>query len=272
MFLFGLPMVLRDENNDGGESGSGGSGEFTPEQLEQIEGIIGAQLPKVVNSAVTSQMGRAMPKALAEAFGSDEFKAVMKEQVKDLVPTGGQGGSGSDDDKKKAGSEADEALRKRVEELATNLESETKARQEAERLRQESENQRVLDGGITRFRELVQPKVIPGLLDPFVKLSRESITLDDDGQPVLTVMRPKYKGGKPEEQKVVIDEEGVKDFLSNKQFQPFLPAPGGGGGGKKNQSGSGARQRVQGGDVNQGEEDVWADLEAAGVTADSLLT
>jgi hypothetical protein len=153
-------------------------------------GLSEEDVGKIVNAAVTSQLNRALPKAL-EAAGL-KLPELIQAQLAAIKPP-----ESPDDPAKpgKPGTKSD--LEKTVQELAKKLEDAEKATKEAERQRIEAEQARRHDAAVTAFRSALQPKIRQELLDVAVShwgSTEKRLTLSEDGSPLLRVKRAPYKG------------------------------------------------------------------------------
>lgn len=238
--------ILRDKaNGDGGDNGGGGGGKagepFTPEQLTALGTIVG----QTVNSAVTNHMSRNLGKGISEALKGLNWGEVLGPEIAKLAPKGddsggkGGGGTGADDGKGKAG--GDPVLQQQLSKLAGELEKERQARQESDRLRLETENQRRVDQATTELRGLLQPKLRPELLDVFLRdltVGQKRLTVGEDGKATLKVKKAPYKGA-PEQDEDLPLAEAVQLLLEREETKAFLPAPGGGPGKRGGAPGTG---------------------------------
>lgn len=268
MFLRNGAAILRNQDNPPDDNTGAGDG---------AKVLTEEEVGRIVNAAVTSQLNRAIPKALGDALGKLDLKGQIAEAVKELVPQLAPpqkgDGSGGGDGKGHQVSEVEAKLQKQLEAIATELEKEKKARQDAEQARIEAENQRKRDAALTAFRSGVAAKIKPELQDVFVEhFGSRRLKLAEDGTPLLTVRRAPYKGA-PEEDMDLPLEEALPIFLASKEVQPFLPAPGGqqGADGRGNQRRVAPRVPGNGASDTEKADAALAALQEKGIDIDVLL-
>lgn len=196
-------VVLRAKAGDV-DSGGGDNGDQT-------------DVTAIVNSAVTSQLKRLLPKAIGEAIGGLKLDEQIAVAIEKLKPAPEQ------EPEKKGESE----IEKRLAALTSKLEAETKARREAEQRSVEADEKRRFDGAKVALRNSLQPKVKPELLDVLTDNLALSgrLKLTDEGA-TLRVKHSPYKG-EPESDLDLPLADAVTAFLASNESKPFLPAPGG---------------------------------------------
>ncbi len=200
------------------QSGSQNSSDQNQEpKVDQTE------IANLVNSAVTAQLKRALPKALdgimpvvQEAISKqfEELKAKPQDEPKDKQ------------DPAKPPPEI-LAMQRQLEEMKTKV-------QEAENRREAAERKQRDDRAFAELRNhLAKGGVRPELLDDFAKVlfhADKRVEFDADGSPLIRVRVPVGKG-LPEEEQVFPLEAGVSQLLKSKGAAPYMPPPGGAGGG-----------------------------------------
>lgn len=231
MFIRRGSAILRSPDPDPGAGGGGGADSGFNEAQQ-------AAIGKIVNSAISSHMGRIDFSAkVAEGLKAVKWGEVLAEPVKALLE---QKPQADDDDPAKPGKGGkaskggDSALEAQLQKLAGDLETERAARKAAEMATTAAEQKRLLDGATTNFRNGLQPKLRPELLDVAVGHFGTALKVDDKGIALLRVKKAPYKGA-PEEDMDVPLIEGLPILLASEGMKPFLPAPGGnnGNGGRK---------------------------------------
>ena len=179
-------------------------------------------IANLVNSAVTAQLKRALPKAL-EGIMPMVQETISKhfEELKATKPT--------DEPKDKEAKPPPEivAMQRQLEEMKTKV-------QEAENRREAAERKQRDDRAFAELRNhLAKGGVRPELLDDFAKVlfhADKRVEFDADGSPLIRVRVPVGKG-LPEEDQVFPLEAGVSQLLKTKGAAPYMPPPGGAGGG-----------------------------------------
>lgn len=218
-----------------GESGSGGGGAAAEPFTEAQLGVIG----QTVNSAITAHLKRSLPGAVTEGFKSLNLGETIAAEVAKLAPP--KSAEGDDDKGKgKGGKGTDPAIEQQLKDLATKLETSENARIAADKARVDAEQKRLLDGASSQFRNGLQPKLRPELLDVAVGHFGRELKLAEDGSALIRVRRAPYKGA-PEQDEDVPLAEGLPLLLASEGMKPFLPAPGGGGADQKRGGGGPAR-------------------------------
>lgn len=226
MFIQRGSAILRAPEPDPA-AGTGGGGEALTEVQQ-------AAIGKIVNSAITSHLGRIdFGAKVAEGLKTVKWSEVLAEPMKALLeqtPGSGTGGGG-DDDPSKAGGKAgkvskDPAVEQQLKSLAEKLEASEKKAAAADQARAEAEQKRLLDGATTSFRNGLQSKLRPELLDVAVGHFGVGLKVDEKGNALYRVKKAPYKGA-PEEDMDLPLVEALPILLANESMKPFLPAPGG---------------------------------------------
>lgn len=225
---------------EGGDGGTGGGAvePFTEAQL--------AVIGQTVNSAITTHLKRSLPGAVAEGFKSLNIAETIATEVAKLAPA--KPAEGGDDDGKGKGKgkgSTDPVIEQQLKDLATKLEASEAKATAADKARVEAEQKRLLDGATTAFRNALQPKLRPELLDVAVGHFGRDLKLAEDGSPLYRVKRAPYKGA-PEEDAEVPLAEALPILLASEGLKPFLPPPGGGGSGEKLRGGNGGPRMPSG--------------------------
>lgn len=168
-----------------------------------------ANLPNIVNSAVASQLKRALgglDKMIADAVGKASAGAPPPQ------PPPAQG------DATKAIDPALAKLREELDSHKRELEAERKTRRETE---ERSRNERT-EGAL---REALRKGVRAELLDgAFHALKARSLRFEEDGTPRLAISRSRERGRAAEEVAFSI-EEGVADWLKSDEAKAYVPPP-----------------------------------------------
>ena len=204
------------------------------ENSEEKTSLTEEDIGKIVNAAVTSQLKRAIPNAIAESLKTVDWSGtlgtIVDEKLKTFQPPAPEKGQESE------GSKADPKIEAQLRAMSEKLEASERRAKEAEDARAQVELQRQRDAGISAFRSKVSEKVRPELLDVFVEhFAGKRLELDEKGNPLFSVKRSPYRGAPEEDVKLSL-EEAIPILLTSKEVSPFLPAPGG-------QQGNGAGKR-----------------------------
>lgn len=196
---------------------NGGSNQTpNPDQDGKQPGVDPQELANLVNSAVSAQLKRALPKAI-EGIVPSLIEGVTKQlgdkqPPKDPEPT----------DKPKPSPEL-VALQRSHEELKTQLQREREAREAAERRQRD-------DRAFADLRaQLSAGGVRAELVDTWAKVlfhADKRVEFDESGAPLLKVKVSPGKG-MPEEEQLFPLSDGVKQLLKTKEAEPYLPPPGG---------------------------------------------
>lgn len=180
--------------------------------------VTAEQVAQIVNQAVTSQLGRILPKQLGTAI-----EAAMKPlherfaaQPEPATP-----------DKTEQSHRPDPqivALQKQLADLqAANRASQEEVASERKRARE--------DGAFSALTRSLSGKVRPGTEDIVATLLRAKgqLVIDDEGRPSLKVHTSLFKGQAEADHEFPI-EDGVGHYLKTKDAALFLPPPTGGAG------------------------------------------
>lgn len=222
MFLRQTSAILRaPEGDPAGGDGDGGSPIFSEDQLKAIG--------QVVNQATTAQLKRMLGPAIGDGLKGVNWGELLAPEFAKLTPAAPSG----DDPAKggKGGKPGETDLDKRIQQLATELETEKKARGEADKLRLKAEQDRRVDAARMKLRSALADKVAPGAVEHAVDrltLVQNRLTVDENGNPTVRVRRPEYKGG-PEVDTDLSIEDALPVLLAEEDMKIYLPAPKGGG-------------------------------------------
>lgn len=215
-------LLRSPEDGASGGGGGNGSGE-TPKALTEED------VGRIVNSAVTSQLKRDLPKVVASALG--ELK--LDEKLAALAPKPIEKSDGDDGDGEGSGPGVhktkftEKDFKRQLQLLQDKLDAESKARQAAEQQRIEIETRSRQEAARHQFRSALDGKVLPSLLDVAVDyLGSRVLKLDESGNPILRVKKAPYKGAPPVDEDVPLTD-GVQYLLASEDIKPFLPAKGG---------------------------------------------
>lgn len=222
--MFRHSAILRAPEGDS----SGGGGDepksvFTEEQLIAIG--------TTVNAALTSRLPKMLSSGIAESFKGMNWEEMLTPVITKIAPKP----AAPDDDeggKKPKKPVGDPDVERRIQELATQLETEKNARSEAERRRIESENARRLDNAKVSLRAALADKLAPGMLEHAVDrwtIVQNRLKVDDNGKALFRVKKAPYKGA-PEEEMEVELSEALPTLLEEPDTKFYLPAPKGDGG------------------------------------------
>lgn len=187
------------------------------------------KLANLVNSVVTSQLKRALPKALNE--GLAEFSKGLDEKFGELAKklTPAAAGKPPEGEQKPKPDERDARLaelEKRVSQSEEEARTLREANAKAAREQRESAALQQLQGLLSESipNEAVRATVVRDLF-----YGQKRVNIDDDGNVTMRVGVAPYKGGKEEDTDLDL-KEAVSVFLGSNEAKPFLPAPGGAGG------------------------------------------
>jgi hypothetical protein len=223
-FGYGTSAPCAPEGSDGTGGGDGGDAGHKPLTEEDVG--------RIVNQAVTAQLGRSLPKAVEGAISAIKFEDLLTPIVQKLSPPPQQGGGqdgGGQSGADHGGHITTKTLQDQVQKLATELESEKKARAAAEQQKLETERRAHRSSAKQAFTAAVQGKVRPELLGVFVDHYADSqglLKVADDGKATVTVKVSPYKGAPLEDQDLPI-ADAIPLLLAREDIKPFLPAPGG---------------------------------------------
>lgn len=197
-------LKLYDEQGENG--GAGGGGATAPLTAEDIA--------KLVNQAVTSQLSRALPKALEGTLSTftkslDEKFAAMK-PAEPVTP----------DDKGKGPNPELTAMQRKIDELlAANKASEERA-QAVERKSRE-------DAAFGELRAELGKHIKPEFVDPIAKslyYADKRVEFGEDGKPLFRALVPQYQGGPLQETTLPL-RDGVEAFAKSKEAEAYRPPP-----------------------------------------------
>lgn len=172
------------------------------------------KVAQLVNAAVTSQLKRVLPKAIADATAPlvEQFKT----QIAEVIPK--QPEQQPAPGEKKPDPELT-AMARKVQEMERLVKSEREAREKAEKTRRDDKTFADLK------QHLTDAKVRPEMVDFLAKVlfyADKRVDFDEDGTPLLRV-----KDEKSNEEQTYPLAEGVRVYVKQKAAEPFLPAPGG---------------------------------------------
>lgn len=251
--------VLRAATTEGDLGGGGGS-----EKPALSEEDVG----KIVNSAVTSQLRRALGPALAEALGGLKLDEKIAEAIAKSAPAKSE----EEPPEKKA---KETALEKTVRELSEKLEKSETRTAEAEKRNAQIEQDRRFDTGVAALRAQLDGKVnklyLDDAVDRWAKLEGR-LKVGEDGTATFRVRRAPFKGS-PEVDEDLPLADAIPLLLASKDAARFLPAPGGGNGNPKTtRAPTGPANPGGGGGANDPMTKSLSDLAAIGVDPLDLLT
>lgn len=178
-----MPNVKEDENN-----------EIETEDKPQPD------IAQIVNSAVTSQLKRALPKVVAE------LKTSLAEQLKPAEPEA----DASDETDSKAKASGNDAVEKQIEKLQRKL-------REVEKRERDKEQALATERARTQLRSALSGKVREDMTDIAVShlMNVENrVSFDNEGNAVFKHDDIEWSIG-----------EGIAEYLKTDQAKPFLPAP-----------------------------------------------
>lgn len=213
--MLGPNVVLREEDKEPVGGGAADDAPFTETQLAALQQLIAS----TANSAVTAQLKRNLPVAIADGLKGVNFGEILAPEIAKLKPAEPSA------EKKPAESE----FTKQIQDLAAKLEASESARAGAERARIDAEQKRLHDSALSQLRNHLQPKLRDDLLDVAVSHwanTEGRLKVTDDGQALLRVKRAAFKGG-PEQDEDLPLAEAIPLLLASKEAKPFIPAPGG---------------------------------------------
>ncbi|MHC4648423.1 MAG: hypothetical protein ACYTBJ_23435 [Planctomycetota bacterium] len=182
-----------------------------------------SQLAQIVNSAVTSQLNRMLPKAL-DGLNLDER---LGQLVETKLPK-------QDPNPEPAAANPEKSqellkLEQALKDMGSKLEAAEEARKAEQHARIQAENERRHSAAVMQLRGALEQEVRPELLDVavgYLDKAQGRLSVDESGNPLLRVKRSPYKGA-PEEDADLPLTEAAKLFLSSPEAAPFRPAPGG---------------------------------------------
>jgi hypothetical protein len=195
--------LLEEQGADGTNNGGGAAAMPSAEELS-----------KMVNQAVTSQLGRMLPKALegvTSAIGKtlDERLAAAKPVVTETT-------------QQTTNQPSPElvALQRQIAELtAANKASEDRARAVEQRSRE--------DAAFGELRTALGTHLKPEFIDPIAKslyYADKRVEFGEDGRPLFRALVPQYTGG-PLQETLLPLRDGVEAFAKSKEAEAFRPPP-----------------------------------------------
>jgi hypothetical protein len=186
-------------------------------------------LTNIINSAVTAQLKRALPKALEGV--TQTLNEAIKQQLADLKPTlKTEDDEPKDKAKDRPNPELND-LRQKYEAMQAKLSEAEAKRETAERKRRDDKAYSDLRGALSKGG--VRPDMLEDLADLLFH-ARKQVQFDDDDQPMLKVKFSPGKGLQEEEQVLPL-ESGVTQLLKTPMASRYLPPPGGASGGTDGQ-------------------------------------
>ena len=207
-------------------------GEAATEQ-QTPEYVTADDVARVVNSAVTSQLKRALPNTVKAALGELNLDEKIAEVVKTALP---QPQEQSETQTDSAKDEATRKMEAAIEKLSKELEAEQAKREAAERASADEAQKRLHTNALVELRSGLEKHVRPEMLDVVVRdldKGQSRLVVDEAGKASLRVQKPPYKGAPPEDVELPI-AEAVGVYTKSDEAKPFLPAPGGQGGERRN--------------------------------------
>lgn len=204
-----IPDPVPDDENNPKPDPTGG---FTEAQLKAM----GAMVNQVVSSHLKRQP------TLADQLKEVKWQDLLAPVVKELVPV-----PDPKEPKKPEVSEYEKQLAK----IAADLQTEQRARIEAENRAKASDAARRTDAGKLRLRSALTGHVQDAALDHVINhltVVGNRMVVDEDGVARLRVKRSPHPGLLPEEMEVPV-EDAIKDILAEPDMKIFIPAPRGSG-------------------------------------------
>lgn len=212
MFVRRGCAILRDKQPDDQQPGGGGNEPTKPGLSDEQKTEIG----QIVNAAVTSQLGRAIPKALEGLKLNELIGKAIKEAMPAQPPPSG-------DPPKNEPPKQDP----KVALLEENLKALTKKLEEADEARKAAEKKSRDDGARLALRGALEKTVRPEALEMATRLlfdADKRITFDDSGNPLFTIRRAPYAGAAEEDVAVPL-ADGAQHWLKSDEAKLFLPPP-----------------------------------------------
>lgn len=180
-----------------------------------------ADVGRIVNQAVTSQLKRSLGTAITEALGSLDLDTRINDAVSKIKPEPKPEGQQQGDPN--AQSKPDPRISKLERELAAavkGLEAEKNARTEAE-------TRAKRDRAFAEFRSALSGKVRPEAEDAVARLLFKGdgvVQVGDDGQPFMVIRKAPYAGAAEEDAHVSFTD-GIEHWLKTPEGKLFAPAP-----------------------------------------------
>lgn len=178
-----------------------------------------------MNSAVTAQLKRALPKAL-EGVTQTLNEAIAKQLGELKLPAKPEDEEPKDKAKDRPNPELID-LRQKYEAMQAKLTEAEAKREAAEKKRRDDKAYSDLRGALSKGG--VRPDMLEDLADLLFH-GRKQVQFDDDDQPMLKVKFSRGKGIAEEEQVLPL-EAGVAQLLKTPMAGRYLPPPGGASGG-----------------------------------------
>lgn len=215
-----VSRLLEQQQGDGSGNG-GGDGGAAGAQPDPNE------LAKLVNQAVTSQLGRLLPKALETALG--KVTASLDEKLAALQPAQGQGGDANQGNQgaQGQGQQGQDDHSKRIADLEKKNAQLLKSIEESERRAKENEHKVRTENALAEMRKSLTGKVKPEFLDFVVnhlQKVEDRLQFGEDGTPLMRVGVPAYKGAPPEDTLFTLGE-GINEWLKSDAAKLFIPPP-----------------------------------------------
>lgn len=214
-----IALFDKAKEGEGGTGGDAGAAAFNEAQQ--------AELGKIVNAAVTSQLKRGLGPAIGEALKtvnwaetlkldeaiSGRLDQLLKEEEK---PTEQQQVATKPDPKVSA-------LEAKVQELTKTLQQQA---DEVKSAKEAARNEKALSD----LKGILGSHVRPEALDiaaSHLFLAQKRVTFDEQGNPLFTVKRAPYAGAAEEDTPMPL-ADGVAHWLKTDEGKFFLPAPSAG--------------------------------------------
>jgi hypothetical protein len=231
MFVLRGCAILRDKQQDDQQPGGGDTPKpgLSDEQKTEIG--------QIVNAAVTSQLGRALPKALEGLKLGETIAELVKKAMPEPAPP--------PDPNKTPDNKPDP----KVVALEENLKSISEKLKAADERAAAAERKSKEDGARLSLRGALEKHVRPEALDMVSKLlfdAEKRVTFDENGNPLFGIRRAPYAGA-AEEDAVVPLADGVAHWLKSDDAKIFVPPPQPGNQGSRGPSQSRGQQRGTGG-------------------------
>lgn len=205
--------------------------ETQQEGAEAPQYVTSDQIAQIVNSAVTSQLGRALKTQLGGAI-----EAALQ-PIKEKLATAPPKEQESEASNAKTSPEI-AALQKKVKELTEGF-----ALKEQEVIAERTQARQ--DKAFSALVQSLSGQVRPGTENTVATLlqARKQFIVGENGEPLLRVRTALFKGQAEEDHELPL-KDGLAHYLKTKDAELFLPPPTGGAGGQQRASGAnpGARQ------------------------------
>lgn len=205
--------------------------ETQQEGAEAPQYVTADQIAQIVNSAVTSQLGRALKTQLSGAI-----EAALK-PIREQAATAPKEPDAEAPSAKTNPEIA--ALQKKVKELTEGF-----ALKEQEVIAERTQARQ--DKAFSALVQSLSGQVRPGTENTVATLlqARKQFIVAENGEPLLRVRTALFKGQAEEDHELPL-KDGLAHYLKTKDAELFLPPPTGGAGGQQRASGAnpGARQQ-----------------------------